>query len=735
MRQSVDNIAGMLSRAIAEYQAGNIPQAEFLYKLVLMTDKKQFDALHMLAIIEGQRGNFAAASSRIKEALRVRPKSVDALINLGRIEAGLSHHADAVAAYERALALDPRAALAHSNLGIVLRLQGRLEAALSHCDAALRIAPNFAEAWNNRGNVLFDLKRFHDALECYDRAVGLQPRLAEAHLGRGNVFIQLRRAGEALAAYESALAVRPDSADGHLGRGNALRQMMRVEEALAAYDRVVVVKPDYAECQLLRGEMLLLLGRHDAARDAFAKGFALKPDQPYAEGALLAAKLQSCDWNDLDAERAHLTAAVGQGLPRVDPLRMLYVLDSPADQLKCAGIWVADRCPPSPQPLWRGERYEHDRIRVAYLSADFRHHAVAYLTAGMFEAHDRSRFETTAVSIGPETNDDMRARLRGAFDRFIDVRARSDEEIAQLLRRFEIDIAVDLSGFTENSRPHIMAQRPAPVQVSYLGYSATMGASYIDYIIADQTVIPPEHTAFFTENIAWLPDAFMANDAGRRISERTPSRAECGLPDGVFVFCCFNHPYKISPDIFRVWMRLLKSTQDSVLWLSGAQATAQANLRREAEQCGVASERLIFAPRAPEMADHLARQRQADLFLDTLPYNAHTTSADALWAGVPVVTCLGSAFAGRVAASLLRAVGLDDLVTESLEDYEALARRIAGDPALSASLKARLARNRNVFPLFDTNRFTRSIEAAYSAMWERAQRGEPPQSFAVVRPE
>ena len=557
----------MLSRAIAAHQAGNIPQAEFLYKLVLQADKKQFDALHMLAIIEGQRGNFVAALSRIKEALRIRPKSVEALINLGRIEAEIDHHANAVVAYERALALDPSAALAHSNLGIVLRTQGRLDAALGHCDAALRIAPDFAEAWNNRGNVLFDLKQFPNALESYDRAVRLQPKLAEAHLGRGNVFIQLRRFGEALAAYDHALAVRPDSAEAHCGRGNALRQLMHVEDSLAAYERALVLKSDYAECQLARGEMLLLLGRHDAARDAFARGFAIKPDQPYAEGAVLAAKLQSCDWNDLDTLRAHLIAGVKQGLPRVDPLRMLYVLDSPADQLKCAGIWVLDRYPPSPQPLWRGERYRHDRIRVAYLSADFRHHAVAYLTAGMFEAHDRSRFETTAVSIGPETNDDMRTRLRSAFDRFLDVRTRSDQEVAELLRALEIDIAVDLSGFTENSRPHIMAQRPAPVQASYLGYSATMGASYIDYIIADQTIIPPEHAAFFTEKIVRLPDTYMANDAGRRISERTPSRAECGLPDGAFVFCCFNHAYKISPEIFRIWMRLLKSTQDSVLWL------------------------------------------------------------------------------------------------------------------------------------------------------------------------
>jgi predicted O-linked N-acetylglucosamine transferase (SPINDLY family) len=356
---------------------------------------------------------------------------------------------------------------------------------------------------------------------------------------------------------------------------------------------------------------------------------------------------------------------------------------------------------------------------------------VAYLTAGMFEAHDRSHFETTAVSLAPAANDEMQTRLRGAFDRFIDVGARSDKQIAELLRELEIDIAVDLNGFTENSRPNVLAQRAAPVQVSYLGYSGTMGASYIDYILADQTVIPPEHAGFYTERIASLPDTFMASDAGRRIAERTSTRYECGLPEGGFVFCCFNNPFKLAPEMFQVWMRLLAATGDSVLWLSDANATAQANLRREAEKCGVSAPRLIFAPRMPDIADHLARQRQADLFLDTLPYNAHSTASDALWAGVPVVTCSGSIFVGRVAASLLRAVGLPELVTETLPDYEALALKIAREPEFHAALKDKLARNRDVFPLFDTKRFTRNVEAAYTAMWRRSQRGEPPQNFAV----
>jgi len=733
MQYSISQSQQILARAVAAHQAGNLAQAEFLYKLVLQADKKQFDALHMLGLIEAQRGNFAAGLIRLDEALRVRPKSIDALINLGRVQNELGHSADAIATYNKALALDPRSALAHSNLSILLRQQRRPVEALAQCDAALALAPDYAEAWNNRGNALFDLKRASEALESYDRALIVLPRLVESHLGRGNVLHQLQRYSEALAAYDTALAIKPNE-PAFFGRGKVLQQLLHMDEALAAYDKALALKPDDAECHLARGELLNQIGRREDAYAAFAKAFALKPDLPYAEGARLFAKMHLCDWENIEAEAAHLVAGVREGALRSDPYRLFVASPSPADQMTCAQNWVADRYPVSGQPLWRGERYRHDRIRLAYVSSDLRRHAVAYLTAGMFEAHDRSRFETTAVSLGPPTNDEMRARLRGAFDRFIDVGARSDRQIAELLRELEIDIAVDLNGFTENARPGILTQRAVPVQVSYLGYSGTMGARYIDYILADQTVIAPGHAGFYTERIAFLPDTFMASDDGRRIAERTPTRQQCGLPETCFVFCCFNNPFKLTPETFHVWMRLLAATGDSVLWLSDANTTVQANLCREAERFGVSAQRLIFAPRMSDIADHLARQRQADLFLDTLPYNAHSTASDALWAGVPVLTCLGATFVGRVAASLLLAVGLPELVTEALSDYEALALKIAREPEFHAGLKHKLAHNRESFPLFDTKRFTRNIEAAYTTMWQRSQRGEPPQSFAVDPP-
>jgi protein O-GlcNAc transferase len=732
MQPSILQSQQILARAIAAHQAGNIAQAEFLYKMVLQADKKQFEALHMLGLIEAQRGNFAAGLIRIRDALRVRPNAPEALINLGRIQSELGDQAAAVATYKKALAADPRSALGHSNLSILLRQQGQNDEALTHCDVAIKISPDYAAAWSNRGNVLFDLKRYDEALKSYDRALGLQPTLSESHLGRGNAFAGMQRYDQALAAYDQALFVKPDYVDACSGRGQVLYQLLRMPEALAAYDRAIAIKPEDAGAWFGRGFTLARLPREQEAYDAYAKAFALKPDLPYAEGARLSAKMTLCDWSDFEAERAHLAAEIRQGALVSDPFRFFAVSSLASDQLKCAELYMADRAP-AVQPLWRGERYRHDRIRIAYLSPDLRHHAVAYLAAGMFESHDRARFETTALSFGPPTGDDMQSRLRGAFDRFVDVGHQTDHEIAQIVRDLEIDIAVDLSGITENSRPGVLAHRGAPVQVNYLGYAGTMGASYIDYILADQTVIPPEHVAFYSERVVFLPDSFMASDDKRAIATRTPTRDECDLPESGFVFCCFNNAYKITPEVFAVWMNLLRAVDGSVLWLSNLSEGAKANLRRAAEYLGVAAERLIFAPRMADIADHLARQRLMDLFLDTSPYNAHTTANDALWAAVPVVTYLGSTFAGRVAASLVRAVGLPELVAESLTDYEGLALKLAREPDTLGAIKAKLARNRDSFPLFDTARFTRNIEAALTAMWERHQRGEAPLSFAVDR--
>jgi protein O-GlcNAc transferase len=660
----------------------------------------------------------------VDRALALDAKLAQAWHSRGIILSGLQRRDEALAAHDRALALKSDLAEAWLGRGNILGELKRYDEAFAAYDTAITLKPDFAEAWLGRGNGHFALRRHGEALAAHDSALALKPDLAEAWLGRGSVFTDLKRYDEAFAAYERALALKPDLAEAWLGRGNLLAELKRSEEAFAAYDRALALKSDLAEAWLGRGNVFFELTRDEDAVAAYHKALSLDPDVKYAAGIQLLAKLRMCDWTDLEAEIAQLLAAIRAGKPASAPFVILAISSSSADQLQCAKSFIADQ--PSFPAIRGGEIFSHGRIRVAYLSPDFREHPVAHLTVGLFEQHDRSRFEVTGLSFGPDQESAMRQRLKGAFERFVDVKGQSDQEIAEIIRRLEIDIAVDLTGFTKENRLNILARRAAPIQVNYLGYSGTMGADYIDYIIGDRTVIPPAQASFYSEKIAWLPDAFMVNDATRRIAERTPTRSECGLPEDGFVFCCFNNTVKIVPATFHVWMRLLSAIEGGVLWLNEANPAAQANLQREAERCGVSGGRLIFAPRMPDIADHLARHRQADLFLDTLPYNAHTTASDALWAGLPVLTCLGSTFAGRVAASLVKTVGLDELITHSLEDYEALALKLAREPSYLACIKAKLAHNRSTFPLFDTKRTTQQIEAAYTTMWQRYQSGEAP---------
>jgi predicted O-linked N-acetylglucosamine transferase (SPINDLY family) len=439
--------------------------------------------------------------------------------------------------------------------------------------------------------------------------------------------------------------------------------------------------------------------------------------------------LGGCDFKRGPDFQARAVAAVRDGRAVIVPLDFLPLSDDGALRRRCSENFIAARLPQPAQPLWKGEAYHHDRVRIAYLSADFRQHATAELIAGLIEAHDRARFEISAVSFGRDDNSALRARLVRAFDRFEDVRLKNDAEVAQWLKDSEIDIAIDLKGHTEESRPGILAHRPCPVQVGYLGYPGTIGAPWLDYILADARVLPFDRQPFYNERIVHLPHCYQVNDSSRTIGE-TPTRADAGLPGNSFVFCCFNAAWKITPVLFDVWMRLLAAVPGSVLWLLDDNATARCNLAATAEARGIDPARLIFAPRISSAA-HLARHRLADLFLDTLPYNAHTTASDALWAGLPVLTCLGAQFDGRVAASLLEAVGLPELVTHNLVDYEALALALARDSARLSSFREKLAANRLTSPLYDTDRFRQSIEAAYLRMMERARQGRAPESFVV----
>jgi protein O-GlcNAc transferase len=562
----------------------------------------------------------------------------------------------------------------------------------------LALKPDHADAWYNRGVALQELKRLDEALASYDRALALKPAYVEALNNSGNALRELKRLDEALASYDKALALKPDHADAWYNRGVVLKELKRLDEALASYDRALAAKADHPRA-------------FDGAADCAIK---------------------LCDWDRRAQFAADLDAHVFDEKSIISPFVLLGYSDDSRLKLQCAKKYIEDAVPVLPRPFWTGETWRNDKLRVAYLSADFHRHAIAYLTAGLFERHDRSGFEIVGVSYGVDDKSEIRERIVSAFDRFYDVRRKSDEEVAKLLHELRVDIAVDLQGYTQDSRPRVLAYRPAPIRANYLGFPGTMGAEFVDYIIADKTVAPFEQQAFYAEKIVHLPDCYQVNDSKRTIAERTPARQEAGLPEKGFVFCCFNNNWKITPDIFSVWMRLLHAIEGSVLWLLRDNKNAEENLRKRAQARGVDPSRLVFAGLLP-LDEHLARHRLADLFLDTLPYNAHTTASDALWTGLPLVTRMGESFAARVAASLLNAIGLPELVTYSIEDYEALALRLAKDSSLLEGYRNRLAANRLVHPLFDTDHSRRHIEAAYMTMWETWQRGEAPKSFSVER--
>lgn len=719
----------LLGRALSALGRGDEALASFERAVALAPELAEAHSHRAEAFAD--LGRHAAALDSYDRALLLAPDGMEDWCNRALVLDELGRREEAISSFDRAIASQPDFAQAHLWRAEVLLKLGRTNEALAGVDKALAINPELAEAWLGRGHVLTRLGHCQDAMAAYDKALSIKSDFAEAWLGRGNAFRKLKRHDDALVAYDRALALKPDLAGAWVGRGNVLFECERYEDALLPYETALQLDSDLAEAWLGRSNVLFLLRRYSDAVTACDRALAAQPELDYAPALRLFAKLNICDWADLESEATQLIVAM-RSSPRVnDPFMLLPLPAKSADQLDYAKRYVEAQAKFTSK--WQGQIYRHDRIRVAYLSADFREHAVAHLIAGLLEQHDRSRFEITGISFGPNRNSKMRQRLSAAVERFVDVADRSDEQIAELVRHLEIDIAVDLMGFTLHNRLNVLARRAAPIQINYLGYAGTMGASYIDYIVADTTAIPAEHFASYSEKVLWLPGSFMASDDKRRIAETTPARNEHGLPEDGFVFCCFNQFYKMDPTILNVWMRLLRAVEGSVLWLrDGNNDTATHNLRREAERRGISSDRLIFAPSAPDMADHLARLRLADLFLDTLHYNAHATASDALWVGVPLVTCLGSTFASRVGASLLKAIGLDELITKCPDDYEALALKLANKPSYLHSIKQRLADNRVTHPLFDTARFTRYLEAAYEIMWQRQQRGEPAQAFAVT---
>lgn len=710
-------------------------------------------------------GRHEESLAHFDRAIALRPEFAEAHVNRGKALAELKRYEEALASYEKAIKFRPAMAAAHNNKGNTEHQLGRLDDALASFEHAASLDPRYVEAFLNLAKLHAESDRRDDALRCFERVLELQPKNAEAQNGLGALamlrdehetalqyfqaavqynaqfFAAWRNYGRALhaearyaesvVALKEAVKLKPEDADSRALLAIFLVDAGFYSEAENAYREAIDLAPDLAGLRFNFAILQSRFGRYEDALTLYREAHALDPRMNFLIGGVVDCQLKINNWNSLSSDLEECRQSIIEGRRGVRPFVALSMFDDPRVQLLSASVFVENSHPEANVLDGFASKKSAEKIKIGYYSADFHSHATAYLVAQLFEEHYRERFELVAFSFGPDVSDAMRRRLKGGFDQFVDVREKTDIDVARVSRELGIDIAVDLKGFTQDGRFGIFAHRCAPIQVSYLGYPGTTGAPYMDYVVVDKVVVPPEAQQHFTEKVVYLPHSYQVNDATRKISDRVFTKAELGLPEQGFVFCCFNNNYKIMPSVFDIWMRLLQAVPGSVLWLLKDNESVVENLRREAQARGVEGDRLVFAPRMP-LDEHLARHKLADLFLDTLPVNAHTTASDALWAGLPVLTRAGKSFAARVAASLLHAVGLPELVTETVEDYEALALALARDPQRLHSLRDKLNEQKGNSPLFDAKRFARDIEAAYVAMHERHLKGLPPDVIEVA---
>lgn len=644
-----------------------------------------------------QQGRLGDAERELRRILRKAPDHIGALNVLAVVLVTLKRHAEAEPHLRAALRLQPRSDVTLYNYGLVLKALNRPDEALQRFTEALALNPDNAETLSSRGTVFNDLSDYMAALADFDRALGLNPRYAAAHFNRSKSLAELGRNDEALIACDAALALQPEMAEAWFGRGFIFAKLRRPADAVTAYQR---------------------------AR-------TLNPELPLLKGNLLHQKMLVCDWDGIEDLIAEIEVDLAAGKLAAEPFGWQGIASSEASLQRCAELTNTARFGKVPALKSSGQIVPNGKLRIGYLSGEFREQATSLLLVGVLEQHDKNDFEVVAFDNGFDDGGPTRQRIDRAVDRIVDISAMGDVEATAAIRAQNIDILINLNGYFGKQRNGVFARRAAPIQVNYLGFPGTLGAGFMDYIIADPHVLPAEHRRFYNEKVAWLPHCYQANDDRRDMSADVPTRADCHLPSESFVFCCFNNAYKITLDVFDIWMRILVTVDGSVLWLLEDNAAAVANLRREAELRGVDPARLVFAGRLPP-AEHLARHRCADLFLDTLPYNAHTTASDALWAGLPLLTCEGTTFAGRVAASLLRALDLPELITRDSAEFERRAVALARDPEQLAAIRGKLGHRRLATPLFDTRRFARDIEAVFRTMQERRLAKLDPQHFSVT---
>ena len=746
-------INSLLNEGLQLHHIGQLTKAKTVYEQILKLDPKNFNSIQLLGVIATQTKNWLTALDLYRLALEIDPTNPVVFCNQGIVFQELQRLDEALSSYERAIEFKGDYAEAHYGRGVTLRQLKRLNEALLSYERAIEYKSDFGDAYFNRGVVLFELQYFEDALinyiravkfksdspdifynigillnqlkrneealKSYDQSIRLNGQSSKTYYNRGLVLSEMKRFEEALRSYDNAIMLNGWNAEAYSNRGNVLKELNRIDEAFASYDRAIAIRCDYTDAYYNQAVLLNILKFFKEAQLTYKKVAILDPDYSFLMGLKIGVDMQLCDWKDFDDSIKTLIFKINAEKKVSPSFNVLSLFDKPLIHRKTSEIWNAEKHPPNLCIGSISKSKSKNKIKIGYYSADFREHPVAYLTAELFELHDKNFFEIYAFYFGPDEESVLQNRISLAVNRFINVSSSSDMEIAIISRQLGIDIAVDLSGHTQGGRSGIFSYRAAPIQLSYIGYLGTMGAEYYDYLIGDKVIIPETSQKYYTEKILYLP-SYQVNDSNRQISDKVFTRTDFNLPPSGFVFCCFNQNYKITPATFDVWMDILKASSGSVLFLYANNLTAENNLRAEAEKRGVNQTRLFFGTTL-QREEYLARYRVADLFLDTLPYNSGTTASDALWTGLPVLTCMGESFASRIAGSLLTAIDLPELITENYEEYKNLAIELATNQSKLEALKAKLKRNLKTTALFDTPRFTKSLETAYIKIYDRYQ--------------
>jgi len=744
-----------------------IREAISYFEKCLQLDPKNISVLLLMAQTLDLNKEFNSAIAFLKKILELNPMHLEALANLGAIlndlqeyEAALHYHQLAIKhglhsmigylnmavalnglrrfdlaidSYTKALELDPGDPEIWASKGNNLHELRRYDEAIANYDKALSLKPDLTIVWASKGDTLLELKRYEEAIAHYDKALSLKLDHAEIWTNKANALHELKRYQQAIACYDKALSLKPDHAEIWTNKGHSLHELKHYEQAIECYDRALQLKPDHAQAWASKANALNELKRYAEAIIYYDKALTLKPDLEWVYGEYLHLKMKGCVWGNIEKDLNKLTQKLSAHEMVTTPFNLLSLVDAPDLSHQLSESYTQLKYPLnlSLGPIPR--RSKKEKIRIGYFSPDFHNHPVAHLTSELFELHDKNHFELFAFSLqGISHQDGVRQRLKCAFDHFIDAENMGDLEIAKLARELEIDIAIDLAGHTKNSKLGIFSCRAAPIQVNWLGYPGTLGAQFMDYIVADNTLISALSQQFYTEKVVHLPHTYMVDDSRRVASSRVFTRQECGLPENAFVFSCFNNDYKFNQQVVASWSRILLAVENSVLWISENHLLFRENLLIEFGKWGIKSNSVIFAKRLEFMADHLARYTLSDLFLDTYPYNAHATSVDSLKAGIPVLTLMGESFASRVAASLLNTIGLSELIMKSSIAYESLAIELATHPEKLNEIRNKLAKNRLTSPLFNTALFAQNLEAAYVKMYERYQLGFEPEHIAIA---